>query len=402
MSRAQTIDLTEYKTQSFTRNEIDDVGEILWRKYNKYVSVEFPSPKTSHKWQLTAQGWVGYIPLTPEVCLKLQPKVEITNLFRMLEYAYKLEIDFPKGLNECKSLEEFYERLAHVLARRILNRGRKGFYRAYVPRTTQLPYIRGRLDVRQSIQKPWDVKLRCHYEEHTADIEENQILVWTLFIIARSGLCTERVLPLVRQAYHTLQRLVTLQSNRPEDCVGRRYNRLNEDYRPLHALCQFFLENSGPSHNKGDRSMLPFLINMARLYELFVSHWLRTHLPQDFKPPQVQERVYLDQGKTLYFDIDIVLYDAVTDTALYVLDTKYKIPSKPAADDISQVVSYAVALGCSEAVLVYPKPLDRPLDTKINDIRVRSLTFSLDGNLDKAGNKFLLDLLPSCPVNANS
>ena len=48
-------------------------------------------------------------------------------------------------------------------------------------------------------------------------------------------------------------------------CVGRTYNRLNADYEPMHALCRFFLENSGPAHARGDRSMLPFLVNMPRL-----------------------------------------------------------------------------------------------------------------------------------------
>ena len=32
------------------------------------------------------------------------------------------------------------------------------------------------------------------------DIDENQILAWTLFIIARSGLCEDRVAPVVRKA----------------------------------------------------------------------------------------------------------------------------------------------------------------------------------------------------------
>jgi len=57
------------------------------------------------------------------------------------------------------------------------------------------------------------------------------------------------------------------------------------------------------------------------------------------------------------------------------------------------MVSYAKATKCYEAVLVYPKPLCFPLDAKNDDIRVRSLTFSLDGNLDRAGVAFLRDLL---------
>src|SRR5919199_363136 len=273
-AKPRAIELKEYDTVQFSPEPVlDNAWKLLWQDYSKQVDVNFPSPKTSEQWQLTSQGWVGYIPLTQDISLKLQPKVKLKNLFGMLEYAYK-EIDFPEGLITCQSLEEFYEQLANVLAQRILERSCKGFYRAYVPQTAKLAHLRGRMDVRQAIQKPWDVKLNCYYKEHTTDIEENQILAWTLFVIGRSGLCSERVLPTVRQAYHALQGLVTLQPSDPNDCSRRLYNRLNEDYQPLHALCRFFLENSGPSHERGDRTMLTFLVHMARLYELFVAEWL--------------------------------------------------------------------------------------------------------------------------------
>jgi 5-methylcytosine-specific restriction enzyme subunit McrC len=396
MSTARIIELTEYVPKKLEREEITpEIEEALWRNCEKKVKVESPSFQTGGKWKLTSQGWVGYIPLTPEFHLALLPKVQLKNLFGMLEYAYQLtrkSFDFLEGLIDCKSIEDFYSRLADLLARRILDRGRKGFYRAYIPKTGQLAYVRGRLNIRQAIQNPWDVKLNCHYEEHSGDIEENQILAWTLFIIGRSGLCSERVSPTVRQAYHALQGFVTLQPTSSKACVGRVYNRLNEDYQPLHALCRFFLESSGASHERGDRTMLPFLVKMDRLYELFVAEWLKAHLPQHLLL-KFQEQVNI--SKTVQFRTDLVLYDISTGTARYILDTKYKISTQPAADDIAQVVAYAVSKDCHEAVLVYPENLTHPLDEWVGDIRVRSLTFSLEDDLDRAGQAFLQDLLVS-------
>jgi 5-methylcytosine-specific restriction enzyme subunit McrC len=394
MSAARTIELTEYIPRQLEWQEITpEIEEALWHNCKKKVKVESPSYQTCGKWKMTSQGWVGHIPLTPEFHLALLPKVQIKNLFGMLEYAYQLKsFRFLQGLIDCQSLEDFYSRLADLLARRILDRGRKGFYRTYVPKTGQLAYVRGRLNIRQAIQKPWDVKLNCHYEEHSGDIEENQILAWTLFIIGRSGLCSERVSPTVRQAYHALQGFVTLQPTSSKACVGRLYNRLNEDYRPLHALCRFFLESSGASHERGDRTMLPFLVNMPRLYELFVAEWLKAHLPQNLLL-KFQEQVNI--SKTVYFKTDLVVYDISTGTARYILDTKYTTPKQPAADDIAQVVAYAVSKDCHEAVLVYPENLTHPLDEWVGDIRVRSLTFSLEDDLDRAGQAFLQNLLVS-------
>jgi 5-methylcytosine-specific restriction endonuclease McrBC GTP-binding regulatory subunit McrB len=106
-----------------------------------------------------------------------------------------------------------------------------------------------------------------------------------------------------------------------------------------------------------------------------------------------QERVNI--GETVQFKTDLVLYDKATGTPRYILDTKYKIPTAPATSDIAQVVAYAVSKECHEAVLVYPEHLTNPLNEWVGDIRVRSLTFSLDGDLDQAGQAFLKDLLVS-------
>jgi 5-methylcytosine-specific restriction enzyme subunit McrC len=386
------IELTEFKSVFLPKEEISsEVGEILWKKYGTQVAMEPPSFMTTGQWKLTSQGWVGYIPLTPDLGISLQPKISLKNLFGMLEYAYKLKFHFLTGLWDCSSLEEFYERLANVLARRILDRGRKGFYRAYIPRNETAGFIRGRIDLPSALRRPWDTMLRCKYEEHTPDITENQILAWTLSRIARSGVCTERVLPTIRRAYRGLQGLVTMVPHKPRDCSDRKYNRLNEDYQPLHALCRFFLEQSGPSHEMGDRRMLPFLIDMARLYELFVAEWLKVNLPPKFKL-KPQERVTVGPEKAVRFDIDLVIYDLETGEAVCVLDTKYKKSATPPSEDVAQVVTYAELKNCHNAVLIYPSSLIEPWSEWVGGKHVRSLSFSIDSDLDEAGHQFLQGL----------
>jgi 5-methylcytosine-specific restriction enzyme subunit McrC len=385
------IELTEYEANFFQRDEIDKLaGMELDQKYENQVDVEFPNLRTGYQWQLKAKGWVGYIPVTPELHLKINPKVPIQNLFGMLEHAYNLKgFCFLEGLMDCDSLEDFYNNLAHILADKVLERCRKGLYRTYLPKTQQLSYVRGRLDVQQIIQKPWNVKLKCDYEEHTADVKENQILAWTLYIIGRSSLCSERVSPKVRKAYHELQGLVTLQPCSAKDCLTRQYNRLNEDYRLLHILCRFFLENSSPSHERGIYKTLPFLVDMAHLYELFVAEWLKKNTPQGYFFKQ-QHPIEISQNR--HFIIDILLYNAATGKTIAVLDTKYKAPELAGNTDIHQMISYANTTKCEQAFLIYPKDLTQPLDVESDQIRVRSLTFSLDDNLDRAGETFLKNL----------
>jgi 5-methylcytosine-specific restriction enzyme subunit McrC len=138
--------------------------------------------------------------------------------------------------------------------------------------------------------------------------------------------------------------------------------------------------------------MLPFLIDMARLFELFVAEWLKAHLPAGLSL-RAQEQVHIGEGGNLYFEIDLVLYGRATEAALCVLDTKYRPASAPAPDEIAQVLAYAEVKGCDKALLVYPAPLDAALDEWVGDIRVSSATFSLDSDIEVSGQVFLQELL---------
>ena len=175
------------------------------------------------------------------------------------------------------------------------------------------------------------------------------------------------------------------------ECNGRFYTRLNQDYQPLHALCRFFLAHTGPSHQSGYHAIQPFLINMAALFEQFVAEMLRQNLPSPWQL-KVQELIHIGANRDLHLQIDMVLYDE-NGNPHTILDTKYKTPAKPSQADISQIVTYAKAKNCHEAILVYPEPLARPLDIWLDDLHIRSLTFSLDRDLTIAGQQFLQNVL---------
>jgi len=137
---------------------------------------------------------------------------------------------------------------------------------------------------------------------------------------------------------------------------------------------------------------------------LLKAHRQTLLLPQELDI-QSQERIYLIQDKALYLDIDLVFYNTTTGVTKYVLDTKYKAAARPAITDIYQIVTYAEAKSCQEAFLVYPMPLAEPLNIKLNikvgNIQIRSLTFSLAGDLEKAGYRFLQDLLGTDVLSGN-
>jgi 5-methylcytosine-specific restriction enzyme subunit McrC len=393
----RVIELTEYQTRSFARGELDEeTARALHSNFGSQVCVEAPTFLNGNTWNLTAQGWVGYIPLTPEVHFSLAPKVPIHNLFGMLEYAYRLKgFKILKGLADSASIAELYDNLALILAKRILDRIKKGLYRSYLSQDDHLPYVRGRMDVLAHARDPVRVALPCHFEDQTSDLEDNQILLWTLTRVLQCGFCTDRTLPYVRKAHRTLQGFATTTPFAPSQCVDRLYSRLNEDYEPMHALCRFFLEHIGPTYQVGDRRMLPVLVDMEKLFEVFVVEWMKQHV-SDRYTVRGQETIQMQIGQPVLIKLDIVVDDLLSGQTALVLDTKYKNPDQVALTDIHQVVSYAEAKHCRKAVLVYPAPSSKPIDGPWGaNIYVKSHSFRLDGDLDEAGGDFLKQLSKS-------
>ena len=401
----RTIEVTEYQPKRIPAHELpQELGEQLWRDHSNVIEVQFPSPHTDNQWQLRSLGVVGHIPLSPELSLRLRPKVPLTNVFGMLEYAYGLKsFRFLDGWSECDRLEDFYERLASILAQRILDRSRQGLYQTYLNQNERLPYLRGQLQLSAHIRRPWSTQLQCRYQAQTADIEDNQILLWTLRQIANAGLVRPTVAATVRRAYRALQGSISLVPYGSQSCLGRFYHRLNQDYQPLHAICHFFLEQTGPNVERGNRRMLPFLVNMNRLYEQFVAQWLKTHQQECLAPYGLrvkdQVSVILSAEHSLRFNIDLVLEEIATGKPRFVLDTKYKRPQSPSASDVAQIIAYAAVKGTTKGVLVYPQPLERAFNAQVQAMKICSATFPLSGCLEQAGQNFVQKLLAGgCPT----
>jgi 5-methylcytosine-specific restriction enzyme subunit McrC len=387
------LTLTEYQPLRLPKSALTQAqGERLWRDYNAQVRVAFPSPQTDGQWQLTAQGWVGILPLAPDLTLDLLPRVPIDQLFTMLEVAWDLaSFRFLNTLTTAGETVGFYERLALLLARRTLALIRSGPYQHYEQRQGGQPTLRGRLDVAALSRKPWSTELPCTFHERTADDRESRALLWTLHVILQSGHCTERTLPTVRTAYRALAQIVTLVPVVDDEIATITYHRLNAGYRPLHALCRFMLRSTGPAVAEGTLPALPFLVSMPHLFERFVATWLEAHLPASLAM-RTQERIPL-RHRGLAFIPDGVIIDRDTGQARVIFDTKYLATAEPTADDVAQVVAYARSLNCAAAWLVYPREPDAPLDVQVGETRVRSLGFTLTGDLAATGRQVLDALL---------
>ena len=372
-------------------------ARLLWRQYGPQVAVTFPSPRTAGQWELTAQDWVGAIPLGA-LTLQLEPKLPVASLLRMLEIAHELPLQILPELARMATTAQLFDRLAAVLAQRVLHRARQGFSRAYIPETAELPFVRGRIDLNRTLLRDARQEITCIFERQTSDQPDNQILAWTLYRLSRLPLLRQETRRLAVRALRALGG-VTLQPFTAADVAAhlqdsRAYTRLNSDYRPLHALCRLFLTGCGPREGRGALATPSFLVNTAQLFETFVAAWLRRQLPPNMRL-SAQERVQLTAGTGPHFRLDMVLVARENNRPVAVLDTKYK-GGPPASRDVAQVAAYAHARDCRRAFLVYPTPLPTPLRARVGSVTVADACFDLAAaDLDAAGSAFLARLLES-------
>ena len=308
----------------------------------------------------------------------------------MLEVAYNLKsFQLLEGTIDLESLNDLFERLASILARRVLDRARKGLFRDYLDERDDLSVVRGRIDVRETVlQAARGVpRVHCEYQIHTADLDDNRILLWTFYILPRLGIQRARVQREVREAYRALAGEIHLEKKEATECIRRFYHRLNDDYRPLHGLCRFFLEHAGPGIKEGEREFIPFMLYMPSLFEEFVANWLQQNVPRQIVV-RAQHTAKLQANAELAFRIDIVLRDRRTGKALAVLDTKYKASEYPSEADIQQVAAYALEMGVDHAFLVYPSIGAKKVVLKVGYIQVESIIFDTAKEPNEAGAQF--------------
>lgn len=392
--KKNTINLQEYITSKFEKDELEEsTARLIYHKYKKQINIDYPSFKTQYKWELMSQGWVGLIPVDKETTISMNPKIRIENLFTMWEYAYKLKsFHILDGMIKSNTVGDFYNQLAYLLAKGVSDRNRKGLYKSYEEKQEKLPYITGRMLIEDAIKRPWDVYRECQYHEISLDNIHNQILLWTLYILLKSGNLNDRVLPVVKKAYKALIISVNLIRLDCGDCLGQDYNSLNQDYKLLHSVCRFFLENRGPSYQHGKFTMIPFMVNMARLFELFIAQWLKMNLPPDLSI-RSQETFLVGGDAKIRFNIDLVIYDSLTGNVKCVLDTKYKDPKNIQKNDINQIVTYAVTKKCNKGILLYPIHIEPYGHYPIQDIDVYTIGFNIEEDIEEGGKEFLNALM---------
>lgn len=375
MTDRSVIKLHEHK--SLNSVELSQVqAEQIRTHFSKYISVE---RSWGVGWTLRAKQYVGTIVLDG-LRIVIEPKTAVSNLFYMLTYAYDLP-QFRKEITTHDLADDMFEFIAAIFAGQIEQLVRRGIYRSYVEQEENHRFLRGKLMMGEQIRRN-SVRVTHFYQqncEFTADILENHILKYTLWLLSHLDYRT----PHLRQRLRRLTSAFVETALRPVralECNKVVYTRLNAAYcNPIH-LAHLLLQHLSLEGKQGKMPFAAFLFDMNNVFELFVARFLEQHFAEigSAFSVEIQPQIWLGQELKERGIPDIVLRHH--GRRFMVLDTKYKaFKGHPAGDDRNQMYMYCRSLDLNHGCLIYPDKAN--YQNTFPDVTLRADGLSLGGSL---------------------
>ena len=209
--------------------------------------------------------------------------VFIKNIYYMLSYAFKT---LNQGEFEDIKKEEFeniHNLFASILAKGIGRQLKQGLNREYCNCVEGLVTIRGKIDVRGSIQNQLSRKrlVTCEFDELSENNLLNQILKTTMILLVRHEMVNQRFKDDLRRELLFFLNVETV--NPLTICWPNvRFQRNNNSYRMLISLCQLVLEGMLLTTDDGEFRLASFIDDqqMHRLYEKFILEYYIKECPK--------------------------------------------------------------------------------------------------------------------------
>lgn len=373
----KTITLREYEsceTELLTFTQ----AEQIRTHFGRYLNVE--RSWRGSGWQLRADHYVGTLVLD-DLHITILPKTPVTNLFYMLTYAYQLP-QFRKEETLVTIGDDIFEFIVRIFLNQTQMLLRQGIYRSYVEQDDAQPYLRGRLLLADHLRHHTVHvgRLVQRTNEHTSDVQENQILKYTLWLLTQLDYRQPTLVGMLRRAY-TMFGEVSHVVSTAADCRRIHFTRLNERYHPPIQLAALLLRHLSLESGRGHERFFSYLFDMNLLFEQFVGRYLQEAF--HYHPTisiALQEKIWLDAERQETGIPDIVMKQ--NDQTLCVLDTKYKqFNGSPDPRDRDQMWVYSQRLRAKAGILIYPNAQAQRYHATYEDIPLYVKSFALTGSL---------------------
>ncbi len=245
----------------------------------------------------------------------------------MLSYAFQYLKQSQYQNLQAEDFENIYELLSEILIRGITQQLKQGLYREYIPVSDDIPTVRGRISIDNSIKLKLQQKqkLHCNFDELSENNIFNQILKSISFILLPNIKNDKK-----KKILYLMSYFQNVEQIHPYSIHWNRlkYQRSNKNYEMLINICHFIVDGLLLSTEDGNYKIANFIDEerMHALFEKFVLQDYRTnHKTRNATPAGIPWAVK-STGDTLEYlpamVTDITLHDSKTNKTL-IIDTKY-------------------------------------------------------------------------------
>lgn len=306
-------------------------------------------------WTIGPTGKVGVARVGP-VEIWVAPKIAIRRLFFLLGYAR----DQRSWRDEDLALQEDADLLtaiASAFVRQAERATQHGLLQGYRVEETSSPVVRGRIRTAEQLKRRFGmaVPLEIRYDEYDVDIPENQLLRGAADVLLRLGgisTCTRRSL------MHLVRLTADVTPPRAGTPLPRWHpSRLNARYHLALRLAELIIRGGSVEQAAGTVRISGFMLDMARLYEDFLTVALGGALTRAGGLCRPQDSWHLDEADSVPMRPDLVWYATGSTAPTAVIDAKYKAekPSGFPNADLYQMLAYCSVMGLPRGHLVYAK-----------------------------------------------
>lgn len=200
--------------------------------------------------------------------------IPIKNIYYMLSYAFQVlsEKSYERlGTEEFDNINELF---AEILIISISRQIKRGLEKDYIENTDELPTIKGKIELTQSIASLRNKRVVCSYDNFTVDSYKNQIIKSTMQLLLKRAKLSKNRRKKLKRLYLYFKDVNLIDLNTVNWNI--QYNKNNQTYRMIIEICYLTSKGLLQNHSEGKTKLIDFYeSNMPRLYEKFILEYYK-------------------------------------------------------------------------------------------------------------------------------